>query len=242
MARVVLVHGFTQTRASWHRIADGLRGEHDVVTVDLPGHGDAPPTDLSTAAERIADQGGRAAYVGYSMGGRLCLHLALQRPSVVERLVLLGATAGIDDTAERSRRRHNDEVLAARLEHEGVDAFLDRWLAQPMFAGVPADAGDLEGRRSNTIDGLAGALRLAGTGAQEPLWDRLPDLGVLGIPALLLAGELDGKFKALARRMADAIGPTARIEWVPGAGHAAHLERPDEFLALVRPFLDAHDG
>lgn len=247
--RIVLVHGFTQTGASWRRIADALgtdarrAGEHryDVATPTLPGHGGTPPADLVTAAAQLAADHGPATWVGYSMGGRACLHVALAHPSAVERLVLLGATAGIDDDAERNARRHRDELLATRIEAIGVERFVDEWLAQPMFQNVPADpdgpGGAAERKRANTADGLAGALRLAGTGAQEPLWDRLEEIGVLGIPTLVLAGELDGKFKVVARRLADAIGASAHAEWVPHAGHAAHLEQPDAFVAIVRRFL-----
>lgn len=238
----MLVHGFTQTGASWRRIAEALRDDgYDVRTPDLPGHGGTPPADLATAADRLVeacDAGNRpATWVGYSMGGRACLHLALAHPAAVDRLVLLGATAGLDDDTERNARRHSDELLATRLEALGVDRFMDEWLAQPMFERVPADADGTAERRMNTVEGLAGALRLAGTGAQAPLWERLPELGIVGIRTVVLAGELDGKFKVLARRLADAIGPTATVEWVPGAGHAAHLERPDEFVTILRRHL-----
>lgn len=238
----MLVHGFTQTGASWDRIAGALRDEgYEVATPTLPGHGGTAAADLTSAAAQlaVAVEHGPATWVGYSMGGRACLHVALARPSAVERLVLLGATAGIDDPAERNARRHRDELLATRIEAIGVDRFVDEWLAQPMFAHVPPDAGggaDAR-KRDNTVDGLAGALRLAGTGAQEPLWDRVHEIGVLGIPTLVLAGELDGKFKVLAKRLADAIGPSAHTEWVPGAGHAAHLEQPDAFVDIIRRFL-----
>ena len=241
MARVVLLHGFTQTGASWGRVAAALRADgHEVSAPDLPGHAGTPPLSLPDSADALADRFGEAAYVGYSMGGRLALHLALRRPSVVTRLALVGATAGLDDARERNARRHADELLAGRLEALGVERFVEEWLAQPMFERLPTDAADVAARLTSSADGLAGALRLGGTGAQEPLWDRLPELGVVGLPVLVLAGELDGKFKVLARRLADAIGPTARVDWVPGAGHAAHLEQPDAFLALVRPFLRAH--
>jgi 2-succinyl-6-hydroxy-2,4-cyclohexadiene-1-carboxylate synthase len=238
--RVVLVHGFTQTGASWGGVADALRDDgYDVVAPTLPGHGGTPAADLVTTAATLAADHGPATWIGYSMGGRACLHVALAHPSAVERLVLLGATAGIDDPTERNARRHRDELLATRIEAIGVERFVDEWLAQPMFERVPRDAGGgVQARkRDNTTEGLAGALRLAGTGAQEPLWDRVHELGVLGIPTLVLAGELDGKFKVLAKRLADAIGPSAHTEWVPGAGHAAHLEQPDAFVTIVRRFL-----
>jgi 2-succinyl-6-hydroxy-2,4-cyclohexadiene-1-carboxylate synthase len=96
------------------------------------------------------------------------------------------------------------------------------------------EAAGREERLANTAEGLAYALRRLGTGAQEPLWDRL---GELRPPVLLVAGELDAKFAGIAREMAAAIGPAARVALIPGAGHAAHLERPAETAALVEEFL-----
>ncbi len=233
--RIVLVHGFTQTARSWDRIAQDLIGEHEVVAVDAPGHGSAGALalDLIDGAIYLGDVGGVATYIGYSMGGRLCLHLALARPDLVRALVLVGATGGIDDQAERNARLAADNDLAGRLEREGIDAFLDRWMAQPMFANVPDDRHD---RARNTMSGLASSLRLAGTGTQVPLWDRLRRLSM---PVLVLSGEHDVKFTALAHRLADSIGENATVEIIGGAGHAAHLEQPEAFLAVVRHWLDS---
>jgi 2-succinyl-6-hydroxy-2,4-cyclohexadiene-1-carboxylate synthase len=236
MTRVVLVHGFTQTRRSWDTVGRALAARFDVVALDAPGHGERADValDLWQGARLLAQQGGAAAYVGYSMGGRLCLHVALAHPDLVERLVLLGATAGIRDAAERARRRADDEARAARIERDGVDAFLRDWLDQPLLATLPAEARGLDDRRTNTAAGLAASLRLAGTGAQEPLWDRLAELEM---PVLVVAGARDATFAAHAREMAAAIGANARVALVPGAGHAAHLERPDAFVELVGSFV-----
>jgi len=236
--RVVLVHGFTQTAEAWGPVAERLAARFQLVRVDAPSHGrsTAVRAGLWEGAALLGAAGGPAAYVGYSMGGRLVLHLALTEPHRVERVVVLGATAGIDDPAERAARRSADDALAASLEADGLDAFLTRWLAQPLLAGLPDDAAALAARRANTVEGLASSLRLAGTGSVDPpLWDRL---GELAMPVLVLAGEHDAKFAALGQRLAAAIGPNASFALVPGAGHAAHLERPDAFLALVEPFLD----
>ncbi|HWC10268.1 MAG TPA: alpha/beta fold hydrolase, partial [Acidimicrobiales bacterium] len=130
-----------------------------------------------------------------------------------------------------------DDELAAAIERDGTDAFLERWLASPLFAGLRPAPADLAARRANPPEGLAAALRLLGTGVQQPLWDRLGDLRV---PVLLLAGAEDAKFTALARRMAEAVGAGAEVALVPGAGHAAHLERPDEAAAVIERFLDEH--
>jgi 2-succinyl-6-hydroxy-2,4-cyclohexadiene-1-carboxylate synthase len=239
MERVVLVHGFTQTPASWRVVAERLAGRFEVVRVDLPGHGAAGGTraGFEEAAGLVGEAGGVGAYVGYSLGGRLCLRLALDRPDLVRALVLIGASPGIADPAGRAERRAADEALAERIERDGVEAFLDAWLAGPLFTTLPVEAAGREERLANTAEGLASALRRLGTGAQEPLWDRL---GALRPPVLLVAGELDRKFAGTARRMAAAIGPAARVALVPGAGHAAHLERPAETAALLEEFLAHH--
>jgi 2-succinyl-6-hydroxy-2,4-cyclohexadiene-1-carboxylate synthase len=237
--RVVLAHGFTQTLASWEPLAARLRPRWRVVRVDLPGHGGsaAVRADLPGAARLLGAAGGRGAYVGYSLGGRVCLRLALDRPELVRALVLLGASPGLGDPAERAARRAADEALAAGIERDGVAAFLDRWLAGPLFATLAPDRAGREARLANTAEGLAGSLRLAGAGAQAPLWDRL---ATLRPPVLLVAGALDARFAALAARMAAAVGPGARAALVPGAGHAAHLERPEETGELVEAFLREH--
>lgn len=232
--RVVLVHGFTQTVASWAPVAADLADDHEVVRVDTPGHGGSGDVraDLADGAQLLGEAGGQATYVGYSMGGRVALRLALDRPDLVERLVLLGATAGIDDDAERAARRASDEGLARSIETDGVDAFLDRWLAQPLFADLSPAADDLAARHANTAAGLASSLRLAGTATMDPPW--WPELHQIETPTLVLAGEHDAKFTALAHRLVDAIGVNATIEPVPASTHAAHLQRPVEVAASIR--------
>jgi 2-succinyl-6-hydroxy-2,4-cyclohexadiene-1-carboxylate synthase len=236
--RIVLVHGFTQTGRSWGALAEDLAADHEVVLVDGPGHGGSASVvaDLVTGAELLGAAGGPGTYVGYSMGGRLALHLALAQPDLVPALVLIGATPGIEDPAVRAQRRAADEALAAGLERDGLDAFLAGWLAQPLFASLPAEAAALDDRRRNTVAGLASSLRSAGTGTQEPLWDRL---GELHMPVLLLTGEHDERFGTIGRRMAAEIGDNATWATVPDAGHAAHLEQPGSVLTTLRAWLDA---
>ena len=247
---LVLAHGFTQTGATCG--ADGRRPGPATTSwclVDLPGHGGSSDVqaDLSTGAQLLSDVGGSGTYLGYSMGGRFCLHAALTRPDLVQRLVLISATAGIDDEGERRDRVAADEALADRLDppfeagpgpddQERLDAFLQRWLARPLFAGIPAAVAGLAERRSNTTAGLASSLRLAGTGTQLPLWERLP---LLEMPVLIITGEGDPKFTVLGRRMSEAIGDNATHTVVPGVGHTAHLEDPDGVTAVIRAHLAA---
>ena len=234
---LVLAHGFTQTARSWDRFRELLRthGVEDTVAVDLPGHGSASAirTDLWGCAEHLVGVGGPGTYCGYSMGGRVALHAALASPRLVERLVLVGATAGLDDDGERASRRAADEQLAERIEAIGVPAFLDEWLAAPLFAGLSDEAAGREDRRRNTADGLASSLRLAGTGTQEPLWSRL---GEIAVPVLVIVGADDAKFTEIGRRLTDAL-PDASMAIVEGSGHSVHLEQPERTAEVLADWL-----
>lgn len=235
-SRLVLVHGFTQTARSWDPILPRF-ADHEIVLVDAPGHGDsaAVHADLATTGSLIAEVGGAGVYIGYSMGGRMVLHTALAHGELVEALVLVSATAGIDSDDERAARRAGDDALATSIETDGVEAFLERWVAGPLFAHLDRKRAGLEDRRRNTADGLAASLRLAGTGNQIPLWS---ELARLAMPVLCVAGALDPKFVAAGRRMVTAIGDRARLVIVEGAGHTVHLEQPARFSEALASWLD----
>lgn len=237
--RIVLVHGFTQTSDCWEPVATDLARDHQVVRVDAPGHGGSGGirADLPTAARLLIEAGGPAVYLGYSMGARLCLTAALAHPAAVRGLVLVGGTAGIDDPAARAQRRADDAELAARVRRDGVEAFVDGWLALPIFARLPPERSFRSARLVNTAEGLASCLETMGTGEQEPSWDALHRLEM---PVLVTAGALDDKFAALADQMVSAIGANATLALIPDAGHTAHLEQPEAFLAVVRPWLADH--
>jgi 2-succinyl-6-hydroxy-2,4-cyclohexadiene-1-carboxylate synthase len=249
---VVLLHGFTQTGRCWGPVGDDLARDHETIALDAPGHGgsgdvraDLPEAAaLAVEAVREAARGEPAVWLGYSLGARLALHVALTAPEAVAALVLVGGTPGLEGAAARADRRAADADLAAALRRDGVDAFLERWLALPLFAGLPAWARFEDERRRNTAEGLASSLELEGTGSQADLWPRLPELAdrVPALPVLAVAGAEDAKFAAVAERMAAAIGPGATARLVPGAGHAAHLERPSTFLTVVRSWLRAPAG
>jgi 2-succinyl-6-hydroxy-2,4-cyclohexadiene-1-carboxylate synthase len=233
---VVLLHGFAGTRHGWDLVADRLDGErYRPVAVDLRGHGDArdarPVTFADCARDVLAAAPERFVLCGYSLGGRIALHAALAEPERVSRLVLVASTAGIEDPAQRRERRIADEQLAADVERGSIEEFADRWMRQPLFAGTPAAAArhwraDLV---RNDPAALAAVLRGVGAGAMAPLWDRLAELRM---PATVIAGERDGRYTAIGRRLAAAL-PSARLLVVPGAGHGLPREAPQAVASAI---------
>ncbi len=224
----LLLHGFTHTGASWDPVRGALDDGRHVIAPDIRGHGSAAerqPVELGAVLDDLS----RAApecfvLAGYSMGGRLALHLALAHPDRVERLVLIGASPGIANRAEREARRVADERLAEEIEQLAIESFAQRWAEAPVLGGVSEEVARRahEDRLRNTPAGLARALRGLGTGALPSLWDRLSELRM---PVILITGERDAKFQDIARQMGGVL-PDARLFVAAGAGHAVHLEDP----------------
>ncbi len=232
---LVALHGFTQTGASWRPVAERAGERYRLHAPDLRGHGSAsgrrPVSFDALVADVVAVVPGRFSLAGYSMGGRIALVVALAHPERVERLVLVGASPGLADASEREARRRADEALAQELERDGLEAFAQRWGAQALFAGQPAEVSRAahDDRLRSTAAGLAAALRGLGTGVMPSLWDRL---GELRMPVVLAAGERDAKFRTMAERMAERV-VDAELRVIEGAGHAAHLERPGAVAELL---------
>ena len=249
---LVLLHGFTGSAASWRAHSAVFGRKFKTLAIDLLGHGqsDSPAdparyrmercvADLTTLFDRLGL--GRLNLLGYSLGGRVALHLAASSSDRIGALVLESASPGLAGQAERQARVASDEALANSIEQQGLEAFVEHWSSLPIFASQAAlpegaRAGLRAQRLSNQPGGLANSLRGLGAGVPSPLWDRLKDVPT---PTLLVAGELDPKYVGLARAMAAAL-PAARLGLIPGAGHAAHLEQPEVFDRLVLEFLAEH--
>jgi len=233
---VVLLHGFSGTRRAWDGVLERLDRERYLpLALDLPGHGAAagwePPITFAACVEYVlAAAPARFALCGYSLGGRVALHLALAAPERVARLVLVSCSPGIEDARERGERRCSDAALASELEQRPFEEFIERWRAQPLFAAEPAHVRELAvaDQRRNRPHALAAVLRGIGTGEMEPLWDRL---GELAMPVTVLVGERDEKYLEIGRRMAERM-PAVRLLVVDG-GHGLPLENPAAIVGAL---------
>lgn len=248
--RLVVLHGFTGSAESMESVSTPAAEWARVARLELVGHGEseapgllAPYAMEACAAQIVAAVAGLGFETphlfGYSMGGRAALAAAVRSPDSFASLVLVGATAGIADATEREARIVADRALADSIEREGLEPFVDAWMAQPLFAsqarlGPDALARARRQRLANRAHGLANSLRGMGAGAQPPLFDALAQLP---LPVLLIAGEQDAKFCAIARALAERLS-RAQVEIVPRSGHAVHLEAPDAVARRLRGFVE----
>ncbi len=249
--RLLLLHGFTGSRAAWNHLRPLLGPGIASIAVDLPGHGRSEPcgftgregfTQTLAALVGILDKlgAGPVDVLGYSQGARLALGLAIEWPGRVRRLILESGTAGLKRTRDRTVRRRRDEALAAEIELNGIEAFVGRWEALPLFAGIRRLAPEVvrsvrAERLACSERGLASSLRSVGLGVQPNYWPLLPGLRT---PTLLLTGRRDLKFTGISKAMAREL-PMAWFRSFEGVWHAPHLEAPARFADEVMAFLGA---
>ena len=246
---LVALHGFAGDMSTWAKFVPEAAKRCTVVTIDLPGHGgsDAPSEaeryridhvvqDIATAIGELGFS--KTSLLGYSMGGRIALAAAVLVPDLCENLILEGASPGLTSPEARVRRQIKDEALADSILRDGIEAFINHWEKQPLFRTQQSLPPEIRRQirsqrlKSNPI-GLANSLRATGLGMQPPFTKSLP---TLKIPVLCIAGEYDRKFTVIARRMCGKLR-NGRVAIIPGAGHATHLEKPQDFNKVVQDFL-----
>ena len=246
---VMLLHGFTGSSLNWEQIIPIVEKNFQCILVDLIGHGktDSPNDsyfyeiesvgkDIISILDKLLIE--QAAFVGYSMGGRLALSIAVNHPDRINKLVLESSSPGLRSEEERSARKKSDEELAFKIERYGIDWFIDYWENIPLFQSQKSLALETQTlirkqRGHNNVIGLANSLRGMGTGSQPSYWDNLLTLSV---PVLLICGEIDEKFCFLAVEMEKRL-PKSRVEKIKDVGHAIHVEEPQLFGKIVSEFL-----
>ncbi len=246
---ILLLHGFTGDCTTWNETIASLTDRYQCVAVDLLGHGksscpvDAARYDIQLLARDLKELMHELSFerfhvLGYSMGGRLALTMAVLYPDVVKSLIIESASPGLKTEEERAARRAADEKLATKIEAEGMEPFIDFWTNIPLFATqkrLPFAKQEAIRRQrlQNHVVGLSGSLKGMGTGSQPSWWT---ELSALTMPVLLVTGTLDEKFTDIANEMKKQL-PQAVWKEVSGKGHAIHVEDSAEFGTIIREFL-----
>jgi 2-succinyl-6-hydroxy-2,4-cyclohexadiene-1-carboxylate synthase len=178
---------------------------------------------------------GRRVLVGYSLGARLALSLALRHPGELRAVVLVGGTPGLEDAAERAARAAADDALAASIGRDGLEAFVERWEALPLFAtqrelSHEVQAAQRSWRTQHRPEAIAWALSTLSTGRMPPLWDRL---ATAPFTVHAVTGARDEKFTRIAEEMVRRGGGRVVHHRVAGAGHNVVLEDPAAVARVV---------
>jgi 2-succinyl-6-hydroxy-2,4-cyclohexadiene-1-carboxylate synthase len=235
MHRVTLVHGFLGAPEDWDGVANALGGDVRCDRVDLRSLG---CESVAAAAERLSSHVGRTApgaLAGYSLGGRLSLAAAAMQRLPIP-LVLLSASAGMEDPAQRDARAREDDARAEAIRRDGLPAFVERWYGMPMFARLRSSP-DFESVRDRRArgDGEFWARCVAGCspGRAAGAWGALPSLPA---GSAFAVGTEDDRYSSLADRV-EREAPHVRVERIAGAGHALPIEAPERCAALIEHAL-----
>ena len=226
---VLFIPGFMQRGDAWRPVAELLPERYPSRLLDHAEH------SFEGRIGEILSSGARV-LVGYSLGGRLALRAALRAPDSFSAVILVGATAGIEEGPLRVQRAEADEKLASWIEAMPIEDIVALWERQPLFADQSESLVEEQrpGRLSHEPRDLALILRTAGQGVLEPVWH---ELRALELPLLAIAGARDDGYTAAAKRIAS-LAPRARAASVENAGHAPQLQQPELVAELIAEFLD----
>lgn len=246
---LVLLHGFTGSIDTWKMLQKQLAHSFQLIMIDIIGHGNTEsPHDFKRYSMKhsvkdmiaIFDQLklDKVNLLGYSMGGRLALSIAILHPKRVKKLILESSSPGLKTEEERQNRRMSDDALATMIIDKGMEAFIHYWENIPLFASQKTLPQQVKeqirlGRLKNSPLGLANSLRGMGTGSQPNWWN---SLSLVDLPVLLICGKLDMKYCQIADEM-NTLLPHSLVKKLEGCGHTIHVEQPKIFGNIVYDFL-----
>jgi pimeloyl-ACP methyl ester carboxylesterase len=240
---VVLLHGFTDSWHSFRLVLPALSDHARCLAYDHRGHGRSSRPATGYSADALAADAvgfiealgsGRVALVGHSMGGLLARKVALARPDLVERLVLVASPLRIDNAAVRTMEadlaRFGEAVPRAYAEEFQAGCVCDRDAVPKWFFDACVDA-------SAGVPARVWREALAGMLAD----DHAGRLGDIRCPALVIGGTRDAFFGPDEQAELASALPRGRLLLYDGVGHSPQWEMPERFVADVAAFLaEAH--
>ncbi|WP_250658303.1 2-succinyl-6-hydroxy-2,4-cyclohexadiene-1-carboxylate synthase [Alkalimarinus coralli] len=241
---VVFIHGFLGNREEWQQVVETLRETFYCITVDLPGHGDQqeqhndwPSEDsLERMYTRIIQASSKPFHlVGYSLGGRLAMRLAYEKPNQVISLCLESANPGLESVESRKERGLSDHAWAKRFAYEPLETVLTDWYQQPIFGtkGTDQQRSLVKAHLNQSAIPLAKALTEFGLGLQPPYWRFLSQWRK---PLCYISGEYDAKFTEIGRQLNN-INPSLRHAIISNAAHNCHIDQPQHFIDVISDHL-----
>ncbi len=244
---IIFLHGFMGTSEDWIPLMKRLAGEYYCIAFDLPGHNltevegyDEFYTIENTCTslkKEIENQGIKDFHlVAYSMGGRIALTFAIKYPEIINKLVLISTSPGIESAELREERIKFDADVADKIRTSELHNFLKLWYSAPIFAGINQTNlfGKLISRRAyNNKESLVKSLIYTGTGKMRPLWN---DIQTFPKPVLLIAGERDRKYCIINSKM-DELFTNSTFKIIKNSAHIVFIEQPKEFEIELRNFI-----
>lgn len=239
------LHGFMGSSADWRQLVDTHFLDYYNILADIPGHGKASfserenyPALVNDLFLQLASDGIKQFIpIGYSMGGRIALHLEKRYPCHIPALIGLSTGPGLKTEEERRQRRQADAELMQKLDTLGLREFLIQWYQSPLFQSIQKNRQLLNllmaSRLQNNSLQLRRAIEIFGNGVMPSLWERLPELEK---PVLLLCGALDRKYCRINQEMSGLI-QVCEHHIIEGGDHAFYQEKPLETALLIRHFL-----
>ncbi|MFA8387215.1 MAG: alpha/beta fold hydrolase [Pelagibaca sp.] len=236
---VLIVHGLYGSGRNWGVIAKRLADRGPVIAVDQRNHGDSFWSDshgyedmAGDLAEVITAQDGPVDVIGHSMGGKAAMVLALTRPELVERMIVADIAPV---TYAHSQMQFIEAMRAVDLssieKRSDASEQLARLVEDPTLQAFFTQSLDVKNKRWKlNLDALAVEMpKILGFPQIEASFDK---------PVLFLSGAQSDYVTPDASPTIKTLFPKARFAKLPGAGHWLHAEKPREFEASVRAFLD----
>jgi 2-succinyl-6-hydroxy-2,4-cyclohexadiene-1-carboxylate synthase len=244
---ILFLHGFMGNSSDWLTILEKLQYRYFCLALDLPGHGktrisgDDSQFRIEPTTESIIHYITNLSLkntnlVGYSMGGRLVLYLAMKYPKYFNRIIIESTSPGLMDPIERLNRKQSDLALAREIEQGDMENFLEKWYQQPLFRSLishPNFQQLFNSRLNNDPLALAKSLRYMSVGIQPSLWHKLQKIQ---LPVFILVGERDQRYRKIALMMTEKI-PNATLKVVRNCGHNIHFENEDLYIDSITHFL-----